>query len=764
MSKNFVRFEKSTPVVDGEITPLPFLEWIKQANLDITLASKYKTQYTKYVSNWYKAKKKTDDAKVDIINERYTTFLNEIEIQYKSDEEKRFLSNIDFNNKQDLEVAIPYIARSIQDTISSHHSMREDIKFQKIKYSLAGTRYGLDKIIRNIIYNALKTPNIRIKYESVFDKIPIKTIVNELVVNVREFYDMSQDYYDNDIQTDNKTLREKFQNQTFDRQVITDVSGALTTLENQQTVLSDDDSTQVITSNLTPLLIQSTTTTGNKQYPANNYSDYNITNNTNTNFQGINNLVYDKLGTDLYTIVTDANSDYTLSKISTKKNNYNLLNLFYPTINYIPASGADVIPEKAAGLFFKPINTAIQRYYSHSITPVVIKDKLKANATYVLPDIYTYGNIANNTVSGLDLPIRHVDDTNWVKSDVNNYERTGHINNSKNHNKFYGYVSTNESQDYLEKGLARSTDDYDFWSGSKDSIWSQPDLFPETNPYNYDYNSKLTNMLPITGINELATSHHKGVVTQHTDIYGHEWYLLKVTDQFDRATQEAKDAEARKDTGVVTCTYTGGEDFTVNFDSNTVTVSGGGFTDTAYVPRTLLTDWFNSLDNITCTDVRTANITYNCNRYNGAFFMTSNLLNTLSGDKFNPTATPTLTANCGTFLKTSVCDSTTADAAKYNINSKLSLFALGDEYYDSVLMPGLTSVDYLKSQAKRNRASGELWSRSAVTGTLTKHSDNVRKFNIYGDIIKSTENNPRKRTTQRIENNWDTGEPSLVPF
>jgi hypothetical protein len=774
MSTEITRFTKTIPGTDGERSPLPFMEWIKQSNLDIGRATQYKSQYTEYVSNWYTSKKESDAISSNTINERYTTFINNVVVDYTNDAERKFLTNIDVNSSSDLETVIPYIARSIKGLLVSYHDTREDIKYQKIKYSLAGTKYGLEKITRNLIYKALKNESVQIKYKKVFDVIPIKDIVNELVINIEEYYDLAQDYYDNDTQTDTETLRGRVQNQVFDREIIHDVDSALTSLESQYTVLSDD-TTQVTTSDLTSILIQNADTSIDPKYKLYDYINYTDTDNINTNYQVISDLAKEDLGTDIYTITTDSNTNYQTTKISTKSNNHNLLNIHYPTINYV--SSDDYIHSiRELGTFRNPNNLAVQRYYSHNITPIILKERLAPNTTYVLPDIYTYGNIANNTTHGINSPVDHVEDTSWVKSDVYNYAHSGHINNSKKHNKFYGYVSTNEIQNFHERGPARSTDNYDFWEGDEDDIWAQQDLYPISNPYDYDYESKVTSMLPVTGYSpaELINNHHKTVVKYYTDVYGNEWFLLKLTNEHDRATNDLTEVSlATEGEASITCTTAGGESFTVDLSQDAITIDGGGLNDVDYVPQSFLVDYLQAVDGLECTDDDIlSRLSYLCHTIDGDMFQTESY-SVYTGIEFNGTGAVALTADAGFFFMSTPCDpdppKSTSDEIEYSASIKFTTFELPGEYYESEFTPSTISTEYSNSiYDKKNVTLGELWMRNSVTGDLVQSRIGIKDFNIEYDVMyilsEDTVNGNLKDISSfyRIKNNWSDAAPSLV--
>ena len=678
---------------------------------------------------------------------------------------ERYINNADLESKDDLEAIIPYIARSIKDSITSYTSTREDVKYQKIKYSLSGTKYGLEKIIKNIIYNILRSPDIQIRYKSVFNTTSVKDIVTQLTVRINEYYDISQDYYDND-SVQSTTLRDRFQSQVFNRDILHDLDNALTTLDSQKTTLSDDTETEIVTGALSPLLISDTISKKDPQYTQQDYINYNITDNDNTNYQTIKSLVESSIGCDQWKLAVDDTGSYNLSKIISHQDNQNHLNIYYPTINYIP-SDDHLIEQKELGIFGMPENVALQRYYSHDITPIVLTEKLTPSTVYILPDINVYGSIYNNTVSGFDNPIDHLEDLNWVKSGIYNYGKAGQILNSKNHNKFFGYISTHETQNYHERGPSRSTDKYDFWTGDRDDIWAQSDVFPIENPYNIDYESRIESMIPITINGDLASSleanRHDTVTKYSVDIFGNEWFLLKQTDTYDRSSRDKLDVEISTEGGQIECVTSGGEDFTVDMSTDTTTIEGGELSATDYMPQKILTDWISNIDGIQCEEPVTLTQITNCYHIDGIFFNISNIPEeyTWHSELFTVAQSGNISGGHFTDIGCDIQPDTTKDDI-YDIDSKLSLFNLDDDYYNSVLMVG-TSADNVRNDvySKQNKILGDVWCREASTGKLEKKFTGVTvDIDVQHDILVCQQ--PATAKFYRIQNDWTGNMPSLA--
>lgn len=69
--------------------------------------------YNHYINSWNSIKQKSSTNSNSEIIERYRDFLRDISLNYTTEEEKKFLSKIDFNDPIDLEIAIPFYSKKI---------------------------------------------------------------------------------------------------------------------------------------------------------------------------------------------------------------------------------------------------------------------------------------------------------------------------------------------------------------------------------------------------------------------------------------------------------------------------------------------------------------------------------------------------------------------------------------------------------------------------------------------------------------------------
>ena len=89
----------------AERMPLSYVEYLKAEGYNNLDTVEIFNNYNSYVKAWYKNAKTTDATNLPSISRiLYINFLQEIALKYATVDEKRFLSNIDFNSDKDLDV------------------------------------------------------------------------------------------------------------------------------------------------------------------------------------------------------------------------------------------------------------------------------------------------------------------------------------------------------------------------------------------------------------------------------------------------------------------------------------------------------------------------------------------------------------------------------------------------------------------------------------------------------------------------------------
>jgi hypothetical protein len=151
--------------------------------------SKNQDYYTAYLKSWnfVKNTKTVDDNSVII--ERYREFIQDVNLEYTTLEEQKFLSKLDFNDPLDLDIAIPFYSRKLIEISEYYNKKREEAKFQITKKRISGTNFGLTKDIKDITINYLENlDNRKINYD-------FSNLKNDLEVEIEELYETYPEYF-----------------------------------------------------------------------------------------------------------------------------------------------------------------------------------------------------------------------------------------------------------------------------------------------------------------------------------------------------------------------------------------------------------------------------------------------------------------------------------------------------------------------------------------------------------------------------------------
>lgn len=182
--------------------PMSFLTFIKTTS-DSFKPDTLQNYYNQYLSNWNKQKIGVSEDNNLTIVDRYREFIKEISIDYTTNEERKFLSKLDFNDPSDLEIAIPFFSQKLIQISEYFKNKREDTKFETTRKKIIGTNFGMKKEILELTLDYLDSVQDK---DLIFDYEKIK---NKIEVDVEELYDYNPLYFNQDpspLIYDNKDL------------------------------------------------------------------------------------------------------------------------------------------------------------------------------------------------------------------------------------------------------------------------------------------------------------------------------------------------------------------------------------------------------------------------------------------------------------------------------------------------------------------------------------------------------------------------------
>ena len=328
-----------------KFAPFSFLTFIK--NVEESFApDTLQDFYTAYINRWSKISTKKTLGNNELIIERYKDFLKDIALNFSTNAEKKFLTQIDFNDKNDLRIVISYYSKKIRDIITYYNKKRNSLHFSAIKSKVKGTNINLQQTARELILDFLENTNTgNIDYN-------IDAIKNNLSVSLTEYFDNYSQYF-NRAPTKNAYGRnQKGYDNASDIFVTPDVDLIERTygaVSNELTALKEGNQ------------LFETKRKQTKKY----------------------------IGADYYYLRTDSAGTPTVGILFEAEAPYrNLIDQNFPTTASVFSD--DIISERDLG-FFKPTNTSIVSIQGQRLE-YFEKESYKPNQFYIFPDPNLFTN------------------------------------------------------------------------------------------------------------------------------------------------------------------------------------------------------------------------------------------------------------------------------------------------------------------------------------------------------------------------------------
>ena len=181
-----------------------FIDFVK--NLSVYNASNEFVidAYNKYLIEWSRIKKIPVSDFTQQRKDKYIALLKNIQLNYTTDDERRILGNIDYDNPLELEVAIPFFVEKIKDIIEYYIRKRRDVKNSKYKWKTKGNKKFLEKSISEYIFdNYIKTDNTFQSYKQ--DYQPLSSFQKNYIFKYNGLYDLNN-YWTDHINIDTTTF------------------------------------------------------------------------------------------------------------------------------------------------------------------------------------------------------------------------------------------------------------------------------------------------------------------------------------------------------------------------------------------------------------------------------------------------------------------------------------------------------------------------------------------------------------------------------
>lgn len=419
------------------LQPYSFLEFLKNTNNNYT-PKVYNDFYIEYLKNWANAKNTTVLTQEELIFNQYTDLLREITLTYSTADERRFLSNIDFNDPEDLEIAIPFFSRKIKEIVLLYKSSRDKMTFQIEKNKRRGTESSVQLALRDGIVNFLGTSD---RFKTL--NIDLSAVNANLKIQVDELVDTYGDYFNLNPNppadyTYGSLEREVLYSSNLneiDYRDFVDLSGFLKKYVFNRVFLEQIGKRFTINTDITydPIC-----------EPFNPIGDYlevqSVAGITPEQYRDLRaQLIRKYIGVDYYFIVKSGSGEIATGVLFEADNpSGNLLNVNNASTATILSDELKAL--RKVGLYFAPEKQSVIRFNKTDNLYAINVDDLKENVTYVYPNPELYGKNYSS-----DYPIIfYYDSTSITKTQPNTYTLGDPKNGPKDQN-FYAYYSRQQT-------------------------------------------------------------------------------------------------------------------------------------------------------------------------------------------------------------------------------------------------------------------------------------------------------------------------------
>ncbi len=437
---NFTVYNSITNTIKDEkfdsVRPFSFLEFLnytKSYDRNIIEFSDYQI----YLKKWNEVTLQKYNDINTVIKQEFVNFLKTIALNYTTSEEKRYLQNINFESKEDLEIAAPFFATKIKQVLLYFADKRDtyqiDLEVSKNKGSISGVNnYLKSNVIETIFGNDL--------IPAITSSQPLSVVSSNLSIEVDTGYDTFNDYFDLDpfapgeFYNATGERNEYFTSNTniLDKNIFLNYDQAIIDLINSERVVLEQLKTLVVTINTPDInLLQ--------DYDFIDYSDR-----TRSNIKLILNaqLIKKFTGTDYYYLSTTSEGVLLSGLLFEATSPFaNLLNVHTPSTLTIPQSSVKY--ERDVGLFFKPSTFSLLQLQT-PFTFAVNKD-IKSDQVYIFPDPYNYGNISGVSKIDYETPFTFVQRGEQIQKNISSNFAFGNSYVTKNDFTFESYHSKEQN-------------------------------------------------------------------------------------------------------------------------------------------------------------------------------------------------------------------------------------------------------------------------------------------------------------------------------
>ena len=325
------------------------IEFIKVINVSYNPAT-LQEYYSIYLNNWNKKSNNKNSTNKNLIIDRYRDFLKEITINFSNQTEKKYLQYLDFNDSNDIAIAVSFFSKKLREVIEYYRLERVNLNNTSNKVKTKSSNFNVVKSAYSTILNFLENREDRsIDYN--FDSIK-----SNLNITLTEYFDVYTSYF-------NQEPNEREYGKHF-------ISYSPDDVPTDNIFLADNED----------LIVE----------VFNGYSDVlKLYLEVDSVFDNKRSLTEKYIGTDFYYISSNSAGDFVYDiLIKADKPYSDFLNQEYPSTASV---FANKISTKREVGFFKPTNTGINVIQAPAID-FELNKQYEPDSLYIFPDPKVFTN------------------------------------------------------------------------------------------------------------------------------------------------------------------------------------------------------------------------------------------------------------------------------------------------------------------------------------------------------------------------------------
>ena len=509
--------------------PLSYVDWLKyEPTFDRSAAFE---QYTNYLTQWYSNKGINDvSVQQQYVRNIYIELLKQISLEYSTVEEQRFLQNIQYDNDNDLDVALPFFAKKVKQIAIYYAEQRDELKTSSTRANLKGSSFGMNQLLYKQIADTISNdPDILTQLSNL--SLTVSDVLKNLQIDTVELYDTSQVYYnipsgankDKHTTTSDKQRQQYFETnllpdvaktflaEQFNNAVIDTIKAVPVTLQTGILQADSAGDEELLSNGMSLAITDIVTGTELDRLDDSAFQNYTKTGDLNILSEQLAFKTY--AGTDYYYLSSGSTvTDTTSGKLFSANNAHKeLLNKFHPTIATTP--GNSTFSQEFLGGFFDMNGVGLLTYTSLDYQ---YEFNIEPDTFYSFPDPAAGAAGYYGGIEKLSTPIVYYENHQWQHHNISTHYNYGTQQQYKNMSRFTPYQSKSDTT-FSEFGVYRHNDTFDFWASNGRNVWENSDVYP-LNEQREQQTSQRADTL---------NTRYKIVYKQKTDIYGNSYTLTK---------------------------------------------------------------------------------------------------------------------------------------------------------------------------------------------------------------------------------------------